>query len=524
MREGPASTGADVPTGRSRSLARAGGLLVLASALTRLVSLGKEVYVAGVMGTGTAVDAYSLAVLVPWVGMALFVNGLRPAFQNRYALYEREGPDAATRFANLYVTHSLAVGTVGAVIAVLVLPGLLPLASRGNAGLSAAMSALVVPAAATLPPMIATTCLTALLNVRRRFAWPQLTAMLPAVVVAGMVATTPDVDATTLVWGMAYGFVVQSLVLLAMTVAIGHRWGLAWFGPGTRVLWTVGGSLVAVSLFDVGLSLTDRTMSSGLPEGSLSVLHWSSMLRDFFVATVVASVSAVLIPELGRQAADRSDESLRRTCSRLLRLGTLLVLPISSWLVVAGPLVLSLAGYGALENADGRRIGLCLAGYAYSLPGALLFPLLLQVLVARGRTRTVVLLASLGSLVPNVILNALLIGPYGVVGVAVATSLTSTVAALLATVAVRRVVGLEDEPQVVATVATALVASTLATVVGALLPGPTVSDGSVVLAILARTAVVVLAYATVVFAGPSRRDAVAMLALFRVAVARRGAT
>lgn len=452
--------------GRTRRLVLSGMLMSAAAIGCRLVSLGKELYVAAVYGAGVAVDAYSVAILVPWAGMAFFVNGLRLAFQNRVGTYEREGGDAAEGFGNLFLTQALGAATLSSLLVLGVMPFVWPLLAK-SAAIESALASLTVPTAVCLLGMATTASLIALLNVRGAFGIPQTTHALPPLTIVLFVAVSASPNAATLVWGMAAGLGLQAVVLLGLLVANGHRPRVVLASHQEAYsLWIVASSVIAVDSLVFGNAVVDRLMATTLPIGSLSVLHWSSLLCDVFTSTFVISATSVLVPEIGRQAAADDGARLSKTCTRLLTFGMLFVLPISGLLVVAGLAVLPLLRIGSLDAGASASIGRCLAGFAFSLPGHLIVPLLLQVLVARGRLAAVVLITALAGFAPNVLLNLLLIPSFGVVGIAIATSIAVVSGLATTCLVVQLVVGFDDGRRTAIAVGAAVAAAAGATILG----------------------------------------------------------
>lgn len=506
----------------NRRTAIAGLLMAGVTALCRCASLGKELCVASVFGAGTTMDAYALAALVPAVAMATVVNPLRRAFQTQYPEHEARGPDAAADFAGLFLGDLL---LAAAGLALVVLVGLRPLwphvlpdhagQGEGTAALVPILRNVTLPAALLLVPMALVAGLVAVLNAARHFSRPQLTFFVPPSCVLVAVLLRPDGGARTLVWGLLVGTVLQSLLLAAMVRAaeIRVRWHVGRGAAARRGLWLLGGAVVVFDLLGQGNTYVDRSMAGGLEPGAISVLYWSSIMKDFFAATLFAAMFTVFAPRFSQLLAAGETDELRRTCGLILRCGALAMVPISALLVVCGPPVLSHVRLGALDRDASRQIAGCLAAYGAGLFPDLAAPILMQVLVALGRRRTLVAIGLCASFVPNLLLNLLLVGPYGTVGLALSTSLTALLVLLTSWVLVRREIGIDEEPRTVRTVAFAVLGAGLGipagfwTVQG--LRGLFAGDPwwGAVLAAAAGGAVLLAVYATTVCAWPGNTEA-----------------
>lgn len=446
----------------NRRTAIAGLLMAGVTALCRCASLGKELVVASVFGAGAVIDAYALAALVPAVAMALVVNPLRRAFQTQYAAHEARGPDAAADFAGLYLGDLL---LAAAGLALIVLAGLRPLwphllpdealRTAGADALVPMLQAVTLPTALLLVPMSLVAGLVAVLNAARHFSRPQLTFFLPPLCTLGAVLIHPHGGTATLVWGLLVGTVLQSGLLAAMVRAAGGgvRLRIGRGDPARRGLWLLGGAVVVFDLLAQGNTYVDRSMAGGLETGAISVLYWSGIMKDFFAGTLFAALFTVFAPRFSQMLAAGETDELRRTCGLILRCGALAMVPVSALLVVCGPPVLSHVRLGALDRQATGQIAGCLAAYGAGLFPDLAAPILMQVLVALGRRRTLVALGLFASFLPNIALNLLLVGRFGTVGLASATSLVSMLVLVASWVLVRREIGIDEEPRTVRTVA-----------------------------------------------------------------------
>jgi len=444
--------------------------MAVALAACRFVSLGKEIYIAGVFGARVVMDAYALAVLVPAIGMTLLVNPIRRAFQTQYAGHEASSSDGATRFANLFLTNLLIASLVAAVGVASLLDVVWPiiLGSSGSPEVVAALQRLAWPTGLLLVPMTIVSGLMSVLHVRYRFAKPQLTHVVPTLTVVAFVMARPDWGAGALLWGLFCGLIVQCSLLLGMVIRSGHRPRFV-FNPlsqaGKRLL-RVGISLAVIDGLVQANVFVDRWMAGSLEEGRISVLYWSGLMKDFFTITLLASLMSVLIPHFSRQVAENEIDELRRSCALVLRYGAMLMFPLSTLIAVCGPVFLSQLQLGALTSEDAGAIGWCLAAYSLGLFAELVGPILSQVLVAFGRLRVMLLISIGASFLPNLVLNYLLIGPLGEVGLALSTALVACVSMTCMYLTVRHTVGIHEETLGFRTIAGSLGAALVTAAVG----------------------------------------------------------
>jgi len=451
------------------SVARTGLLLAAVLALCRIASLGKELLVAGRFGAGDSIDAYALALLVPAFALALYLSAVRRGYLVEAP--RRVATEELASFTNRYLVQVLLFSGGLALLAWWLLPAAWPLLLTPDRyqSLNEELARLNVPITLMILPTAAVSALTAVLNARHSFARPQWTHVLPtAAIVAAVLLGDTAHGAALLAWGLLLGTSIQTLVLARLVHQAGHRF-LARDGSPLRG----AAGFVAVVLPFLWMDgigqlnvLVDRAMAGGLPAGRLSVLYWAALGKDFLSGTLIASMLWVLLPRFSEQVATGDHDGLRRSCSRLVRYAAVLLLPVSALVLVAGHTLLGELSLEALDRESCQRLGWTLGGYAWGLFPELAGLALVQAVLVLGRFRQLAVIGLLGLLLPNLLLNLLLIDPLQEVGLALSTSATAWLLLGVAASAVHGTIGFEDPRGIVAAVLRAATFSLLAGLAG----------------------------------------------------------
>jgi putative peptidoglycan lipid II flippase len=108
--------------------------------------------------------------------------------------------------------------------------------------------------------------------------------------------------------------------------------------------------------------------------------------------------------------------------------------------VLARPIIALIFEHGRFTAFDTAQTGDALAAYSIGLAGYAAVKVLSPAFYALGDARTPMLI-SLGSIVVNYVMNSLLVGPFGHVGLAFSTSTVALVNFLLLALFMRRRVG-----------------------------------------------------------------------------------
>lgn len=270
-----------------------------------------------------------------------------------------------------------------------------------------------------------------------------------AMLAAGGVALALGAPAETLAYGVVAGGVLQAWLLLRGAGRLGipvlspGAFGLA--DPAMRKV----AQLMVPSLLGVALvrmtTLVDTQFASWLETGSLSYLQYGAQLFNAALGIAGVGVSTVYFTALAETRAQGDAEGFAGALSRAGGLILVLAVPATVLAVafpesIAGIYVagnqLLVALLGAVSRLLGRgdsgftgRFGAAdliptaqaVRWYFLALPCAGLFQLFSKGLYARQQQRQVVQ-AGLATALLNILLDWLWVGPYGVAGLAAATS------------------------------------------------------------------------------------------------------
>jgi len=232
------------------------------------------------------------------------------------------------------------------------------------------------------------------LNSYGRFAVPALNQTLLNVVMilaAGMIAPYFGNPALVLAIGV---FIAGVLQLVAQFPAL-HRLGLlprprfdrAHEGVrriGRLMLPGIFGSSVAqVSL------LLDSIIASFLMVGSVTWLYSADRLVEFPLGVFSIALATVILPGLSAHHSEKSPEKFEATLDWALRLTLMIVVPAAvGLLMLAGPLVATIFGYGAFTDRDVLMCSYALMAYSLGLIGFSMVKVLAPGYFARQDTRT----------------------------------------------------------------------------------------------------------------------------------------
>ncbi|MDY6951926.1 MAG: lipid II flippase MurJ, partial [Thermodesulfobacteriota bacterium] len=187
--------------------------------------------------------------------------------------------------------------------------------------------------------------------------------------------------------------------------------------------------------------IVGRFLASLLPEGSVSYLYYADRLVQFPLGVFAMAMATAVLPSLSRQAAAQDMDGLRASYAYALKLVFFISIPAMTGLIVLrDPIVKLLFERGAFDQVTTQRTAEALVYYALGLWAVSGTRIVIAAFYALQDTKTPVKIAVV-SLLANMVLSVVLMGPLGHGGLALATSLASAVNLMLLTRALRKRLG-----------------------------------------------------------------------------------
>lgn len=433
-----------------RAIAGAAVVIALGNVASRLLGLVREQVMAALFGATGATDAFVAASAVPMIVYDLLIGGaITAALVPVFVEHAEPGKEARLgRVASALL--SLAALALVVVVALLALAAPLALAVLGAFFDPAQRETAVLMTRILLLAVVLqglAGVLMAVLYARRRNAFPALApAVYNAGVIVGALLLHQTIGVFALVAGVLLGAAGQLLLQLPGLRGVPLRPRLD-LGPEVRAVLRLYGPVAAGMVVTIVGIVIDRALASGLTPGDMTVMSYATRLIQFPLGLVGTAVSYAVLPTLARHAAGwasdgrAEQEAYRATLLFGVRIVLLLMVPAFAALVLLRePAVRLLFERGAFQPADTARTAAVFLAYAPQLPFTALDQLLIVAFYARKDTRTPVLVGVVG--VGLYLATALaLIGPLGVVGLALANAVQNSAHGLVLLALLQRSLG-----------------------------------------------------------------------------------
>ncbi|WCT73333.1 murein biosynthesis integral membrane protein MurJ [Sphingomonas naphthae] len=430
-----------------RNSATIGGLTLV----SRVLGFVRDMLMASFVGAGFASDAFLIAWRLPNLFRALFAEG---AFSAAFVpMFNRvagaEGEKSALRFADDVLSvlfPFLLLFTAAMMVAagpiVWAMTGGFPDGGPEKFSLATDYTRITFP---YLLLISLVSLLGGILNSVGRFwvnaAAPVLLNICMIVALLFFRGTTDVETARTQAIAVTVSGVMQLLWLIwaCHRARVSLRLKLPRLTPQVRQLLRIIGPVVlGAGAVQFNLLISTTLAARFLDQGSVSYLYYADRLNQLPLALIGIGVGTAMLPTLSRQVGAGDQAGAHATQNRALELALILTLPAAAALVVSAfPIIRALLEHGAFAAEDARATAQALAAFATGLPAYILIKLLTPGFHARADTKTPVRIALVAMLV-NLALNLTLVWPLGHIGLALSTSASAWVNAILLFITLRR--------------------------------------------------------------------------------------
>ncbi len=434
-----------------KGLARDVLMMAVATGVSRVLGLVRDASIANSFGATATYDAFLIAFYVPQLLRQLLAEGaLSTAFVPIYAGL-REAGDDADRFASNVLSILLVLFPVVCAAGILFAPAYVPFLASGfppdKLSLTVSLSRWLFPSIALVG---FGAVFMGILNARHRFfaasfspVWFNIGVILGALVAA---PHWPGLPIFGLAAGALAGAAGQSLSQLPSLRRARFRFSFTLWPLHPDVLVLAKRMLPAVvvlAMADINL-LVDNKFASYLPDGNIASLQYAMRLFQLPLGIFAVSIGTALLPRLAVADARSDPRRFRRYLGDGLAATALILVPAAVGLILIGDSVIRLLfERGSFAAADTARTYAVLVSYSFGLLAYGWDYLGVRACYALGRT-TLPIVGAVASMATNAALDAVLVGPLGAPGLALASAVAGAVDAAILLLFLRRAVSWRD--------------------------------------------------------------------------------
>jgi len=425
------SPAASAPSPPRRRLALNTAIFAVATAVSRVAGLGREIVQASLFATTAAGSAFTVASQLPNLFSNLFSQAaLGAAFVPIFTELLQAGRrrEAWRLASSLFWLILVVLGTLTIVyiaLAGVIMPLFTGTKLASETALTAGLSRVLFPVVLLLS---LTGLLVGILQSCDEFTIPALApAVWNVVIIVGLVVLHDRFHGQDRIYSYAIAWLVATIVQLAL-IAMGLRridgrfsFALDWKDSRVRQVLIL---FLPVTM-SIGIINLDSFLNAEL--GTLVSYHAPIAINDAFRIYMLpqgvfsVAVATVLFPTLSRMASARDPGGMRQIIGTGMRQINLLLIPSAALMaVLAEPITRLLYEHGSFHPADTHRVTTALFWFAFSLPFAGINLLFSRTFFALQRPWIPTKLAAL-NIVVDIIVSLALYKPLGIAGLVIGT-------------------------------------------------------------------------------------------------------
>ena len=420
-----------------KSIATFGGFTLL----SRITGFFRDMVLANYLGAGMVADAFFVAFKLPNLFRSLFAEG---AFTTAFVpmLSQKlvcENKKQALLFAARAISVLVFFVGLFTIAVEFLMPWVVAVLAPGFAGDEGKIELATELSRITFPFLLFVSIVSfqsGILNSLNKFAAPAAApVILNLTMIASIFVFVPF--SSTPAHGITIGITVAGFVEIIWLTYFLHRQDI-YLKPQLNIPAIVKDpeiktlfKRIAPGVFGAGVyqinMMVDTILVSMVGTGAISWLYYANRLQQLPLGVVGAAISVAVLPILSRHIKADEIEQAREVQSKACEYGALLSIPAAVALIVlAEPIINILFQHGKFGAEQTIMTARAVIAYSVGLPAYVAVKSLAPNFFARGDTRTPVKY-SIIVLLTNLVFSVILMGPFGHVGIASATTIAAFV-------------------------------------------------------------------------------------------------
>ena len=399
----------------------------------KLLGFGRVALLAAFFGATADTDAFFFAQNMPEMIFPAVCNSLSMAFIPLYIYCKtKHGDVIGDRYASNMLCVTTVIGIILSITGIIIIPFIIPILAPGFVGYQVKLT--VQLTRLTMGALVFTMInymLCGILSSNKQYNSPQIaTLFYSTTIIILLLLLGNNQSMVVLTWIVIFGLIIQVFVLFYLSRSCFN------FSFSCSIKRSDIIQLLKLALpILLGSSLTelnaivDKALGSTLPQGSLSALSYSNSLTGLVVSVFITALSTVLYPTMVTSMANENYQKFYYEINASLSVLSLLLIPISCITIISSKNIVSIAfGRGNFDNIAVEYTAVSLACYAPMFAFQGIREILTKAYFALKNTRTPAINSAIG-VIFNVILSIILVHWFGIMGIALGTSISSAIIA-----------------------------------------------------------------------------------------------
>ena len=395
--------------------------------LSQVGGFAKELTVAAWFGTGDAVDAFLIALLVPSFIVNLLAGSISASFLPTFIrVYRNRGLAGAQKVLTGVITGFLFFGLILSVILIVFTPLYLPALCSGFSPEKLRLTRMILYALAPIILLkgLSTIC-AGVLNALDNFAIAAVLPILgPLSAIFFILTGGASLGIYALVIGTILGFGLETVLISGAIIKrkFSLRPRLIGFDPDLRIVIGQFLPMIAGSILMGSTELVDKGMAATLAPGSVAVLNYGNKIIAAVLTLATTAIGTAVLPYFTRMVSEKDWKNIRSILKSYLSLIFAVGIPTAILIYVFSDSIVNIIFQrGSFTAGDTAVVSAVQAYFAFQIPfyiGGIVVVRLISAL----RANHILMWGAAINLVVNIGFNILFIHYLGLKGIALSTS------------------------------------------------------------------------------------------------------
>jgi putative peptidoglycan lipid II flippase len=425
------------------SLKKTALIITIISLICKLFGFGREIVLAYFFGTSFIVDAYLMASSIPGILFG-WITSLSVSFIPIYTdIREKQGVEKSKQFTNNILSIVFVTAIICVFIGLILNRQIVSITASGFKGEVFELTSHYLKISLWTILFIAPIqILTAYLNCNNGFIQSSISTL----VVSSTQLLTIFIAGLFNNLILIYGVLISNIIHFIVVYIYSHKKNFRLkpkveFTPEIKQALIIVVPIFISSMINQINVFVDKSFASNLNEGSIAALNYGAIMRGFIFSMFSIAITTMIYPMLSQATAEGNMTKLKDIFSKGTNITLILFIPITiGAILLAEPAIFFAFERGEFGSSSTMMTTSAFIMYSISLLAAALRDIIIKVYYSMKDTKSI-LIVSILTLVLNITLNSLLIGPMKHAGLALATSISEIVPIPVLFIILRKKIG-----------------------------------------------------------------------------------
>lgn len=409
--------------------------MMLATIAARGLGMIREVVMGSTLGTSEMADAYVVAYSIPCTLVSALLTAISTTFVPGYAKEKNQyGNQSAMQFSNTVLNFIIILTTcISLVVAIFAEPIVTVAANGFNAGTLQLAIIMCRYMALTIVLQGITYVLIGYLHSNDEFTVPSLYTIPSNLIMITSLYLYYFMGMKALCWGVIFAYISQCIMLFIVCVKKGFRYKPEFYTKRDSVRQAITASvpvMITMAFYEIN-TFIDKMLASGLPTGSVASLNYAAKLNECLHILFSTLLATWIFPQLSDMIALGNEKGLISKLEKGLRISIGISVPaILLCFVYAEEGVKLIFERGVFDSTATYTTANVFRFYCIATVFHAIREIIARAFYAESNTKTPMCI-SISAISINVILNICLVKVWGLTGIAIASTVSATISAMI---------------------------------------------------------------------------------------------